>query len=83
MILLLLFYYKVIQSLYLLYAYGKAILYIGLFVPNTCTCGIDIKEFVFHLPRSDLHVTSPYNLHSLSSKQLMRRLKLIRSKMLS
>ena len=28
--------------------------------------------------RSDKHVTSPYNIHALSSKQVMRILKLIR-----
>ena len=27
-------------------------------------------------PRSDQHVTSPYNIHTLSSKQVMRKLKL-------
>ena len=31
-------------------------------------------------PRSDLHATSPYNSHTLSSKQVMRILKLIMSK---
>ena len=34
-------------------------------------------------PRSDLHVTSPYNIHQLSSKQVMRILKCIRYKLLS
>ena len=29
-------------------------------------------------PRSDSHVTSPYNFHPLSSKQVMRILKFIR-----
>ena len=29
-------------------------------------------------PRSDSHVTSPYNIHTLSSKQVMRIFKLIR-----
>ena len=29
-------------------------------------------------PRSDSHVTSPYNIHTLSSKNLMRILELIR-----
>ena len=29
-------------------------------------------------PRSDWHATSPYNIHTLSSKQVMRILKLIR-----
>ena len=29
-------------------------------------------------PRSDSHVTSPYNIHPLSSKQVMRILKCIR-----
>ena len=28
-------------------------------------------------PRSDKHVTSPYNIHTLSSKQVVRILKLI------
>ena len=34
-------------------------------------------------PRSDQRVTSPYNIHTLSSKQVMRLLKLIRYKILS
>ena len=34
-------------------------------------------------PRSDLHATSPYNSHTLSSKQVMRILKLIMSKLSS
>ena len=34
-------------------------------------------------PRSDLHATSPYNLFTLSSKQVMRILKLIMSKLSS
>ena len=33
--------------------------------------------------RNDLHATSPYNLHTLSSKQVMRILKLIMSKLSS
>ena len=32
-------------------------------------------------PRSDQHVTSPYNIHTLSSHQVMRILKLIRKKL--
>ena len=34
-------------------------------------------------PRSDSQVTSHYNFHTLSSKQVMRKLKLIRKKLLS
>ena len=34
-------------------------------------------------PRSDLHATSPYNLHTLSSKQVMRILRIIVSKLSS
>ena len=34
-------------------------------------------------PRSDEHVTSPYNNHTLSSKQVMRILKLISWKLQS
>ena len=34
-------------------------------------------------PRSDLHVTSPYNIHTLSNKEVMRILKLIRKRFLS
>ena len=33
--------------------------------------------------RSDYHVTSPYNIHSLSGKQVMRILKLIKKKFVS
>ena len=33
-------------------------------------------------PRSDKHVTSPYNVHTLFGKQVMRILKLIRYKIL-
>ena len=33
-------------------------------------------------PRSDQHVTSPCNIHTLSSKQVMRILKLIEYKLL-
>ena len=33
-------------------------------------------------PRSDKHVTSPYSIHTLFSKQVMRILKLIRYKVL-
>ena len=34
-------------------------------------------------PRSDQHVTSPWNIHTLSSKQVMRILKLTKWKLLS
>ena len=34
-------------------------------------------------PRSDQHVTSPFDIHRFSSKQLMRKLKLIGKKFLS
>ena len=34
-------------------------------------------------PRSDWHVTSPWNIHTLSSKQVMRILKLTKWKLLS
>ena len=34
-------------------------------------------------PKSDYHVTSPYNIHTLSCKQVVRLLKLIRYKILS
>ena len=34
-------------------------------------------------PRSDYHVTSPYNIHTLSCKQVVRILKLISYKVLS
>ena len=34
-------------------------------------------------PRSDQHVTSPFDIHMFSSKQLMRKLKLTGKKFLS
>ena len=34
-------------------------------------------------PRSDKHITSPYNIHTSSSKVVIRKLKLIRQKFLS
>ena len=34
-------------------------------------------------PRGDNQVTSPYNIHALSNKQVMRILKCIRQKLLS
>ena len=34
-------------------------------------------------PRKDLHVTSPYNILCSSNKQVVRKLKLIRLKLLS
>ena len=37
------------------------------------------RAFMFNpvTPRSDLHATSPNNIHTLSNKQVMRLLKLI------
>ena len=53
---------------------------------NKCSsCQSDCCVIAFNplTPRSDQHVISPYNLHTLSSKQVMRIPKLIRCKFLS
>ena len=47
---------------------------------------VTLNEMLIHpydflnpfIPRSDQHVTFPYKIHTLSSKQVMRILKLIR-----